>query len=517
MTISRRLMMGGMLGAGLAPALARDSDAAIRMLLVARAPGDPLYDFYAARDFTPVWSGSGGARNAAMQAAAALKQAEAHGLRKDDYAVTANRWPDGVPDDEVAQYDVSLTLDVLQYATDLRCGRTMPRDVYKDVALPRQDFAAGAELNRALKTHGLGAFLLSLPPPHAAYRAMAKTLENYRLISAQGGWPVIDGAGEVKPDPAAPRYRTLALRLALEDPVLSGMAEPSLDDISAALTRFQDRNGMTPDGRAGPATLAALNVTVETRIDQLIANMERWRWAPRTFENRYIYLNVPDQAVQYVADGRVWLSTRAIVGKQSTTTPILRTMALDLVVNPPWHVPGDIAEAQILPKLRRDPRYLADRHMALINGPADDPQGLKVDWKKLKTMPYDIDQAPGPDGAMGALMLDSPNDFDVYLHDTPGKALFKAPQRQKSNGCIRVEDMLSLASLALTGDTDTSAPALKQIIEGRATQRITLDQPLPVYLLYWTAVPADDGMVGFRSDFYGRDKALLAAMAATRA
>jgi murein L,D-transpeptidase YcbB/YkuD len=208
------------------------------------------------------------------------------------------------------------------------------------------------------------------------------------------------------------------------------------------------------------------------------------------------------------------LETRAIVGRLGSKTPITRMMASSLTLNPPWQVPEDIAASQILPKLRQDPNYLASRNMVLVNGPPDDPHGRSINWRQARGVPYYIDQKPGPDNAMGLVMLDSPNDFGVYLHDTPGKSLFASDRRRESNGCIRVEKMLELSALVLGGDSARSAEQLQMAISTGQTQKVRLERPIPVYLLYQTAIPYADGTVGFREDFYGRDRALLARMAA---
>jgi murein L,D-transpeptidase YcbB/YkuD len=232
----------------------------------------------------------------------------------------------------------------------------------------------------------------------------------------------------------------------------------------------------------------------------------------RSFEDRYILVNVPDQTLKLVENGQVSLESRAIVGRLGSKTPITRLLAGTLVINPPWHVPEDIAAAQILPKLRQNPHYLSDKNMVLANGPADDPHGSTLDWRKMKTMPYLIDQNPGPGSAMGELMLDSPSNFGVYLHDTPGKALFQAGVRLASNGCIRVENMLELSALILGGDKENTAEQLRADIAAGQTQQLPLETAVPIYLLYQTAIAYSDGTVGFRADVYGRDKPLVAAL-----
>ncbi len=523
------LLLGLFLLAGIGGAHAQNATAqeAIRATLLMRqasqpadAPTDPVFDFYSARAFRPAWTGSAAAESDGATVAFTLAHADNQGLKPDEYASASSRW-DAAPQDgvEAAAYELNLTTDLLHYAHDVRQGRVQPNQVYKDASLPARTFDFAGSLNRALRTHAVEIFLADLPPPQPEYQGLVMALMNYRRLAAQGGWPAVPGKGEIaldgKQGAKDARLRALILRLALEDPVLAG-SDMSADEVRAALLRFQARNGINPDGRAGPSTLAALNMPAAARIGQILANMERWRWMPRNPEARYVRVNVPDQTVQYVSNGEVELETRAIVGRLTSKTPITRMMAQTLVANPPWHVPDDIAAASILPKLRQSPDYLKTNNMVLVNGPPDDPHGLKINWRKMKNMPYWVDQNPGEDSAMGVLMLDSPNEYGVYLHDTPGKALFKADLRLKSNGCIRVEQMSALSSLILSGDAVAGLDQVQQAVDSGQTQRLTLQQPVPVYLVYWTAVASPDGRVGFRPDLYSRDKPLISALASAK-
>jgi murein L,D-transpeptidase YcbB/YkuD len=245
--------------------------------------------------------------------------------------------------------------------------------------------------------------------------------------------------------------------------------------------------------------------------------MERWRWLPRVFEDRYVAINVPDQSLNYVHDGDVALSSKVVVGRKAYPTPITRTAITAVVANPPWNIPGFIAARDLLPKLRRDPNYLATRNMVIMGAPEDDPHGRKIDWHKIEaaTFPYAIRQLPGPFTALGQVMLDSPNDFDVYLHDTPNKKLFDLDDREVSNGCVRVQKIFPLASLALTGDAEEGMEKLTSLTKAQMheTQRLELEKPLPVYFLYWTAFSGPDGELEFRPDVYDRDPVLIAALA----
>jgi murein L,D-transpeptidase YcbB/YkuD len=288
--------------------------------------------------------------------------------------------------------------------------------------------------------------------------------------------------------------KLLIKRLAAEDAALARTSNPPADMLQAAIVRYQSRNGLKADGQLGPNTMAALNVPVTMRIQQIAANMERWRWMPADFESRYVVINVPDQTLQFVRDGATVMKSRVMVGKKTTRSPILRAEAQALVVNPPWNVPADIAARSILPNLKSNPNYLAAHNMVMVDG--------------------QIRQRPGPTSAMGTLMLDAPNRFDVYLHDTPGKAFFQNDDRELSNGCIRVQDMMNLASLALAGNT--GAEKVKDIIATRKTRRLPLEDPLPIYIVYWTAVADAEGNVEFRPDRYDRDPPLIKALANLR-
>jgi murein L,D-transpeptidase YcbB/YkuD len=228
------------------------------------------------------------------------------------------------------------------------------------------------------------------------------------------------------------------------------------------------------------------------RVQQIAANMERWRWLPRSLESRYIVVDVPDQTVEYMRDGTSIFKSRVIIGRPNSPTPILRTSIEAVVANPSWDIPDDIAARMIGPHLKRNPDYLTARNIVFENG--------------------QYRQNPGPENGLGLVMLDMPNPFWVYLHDTPNKKLFEADMREVSNGCVRVQEIFSLASLALADDPAAGLGQLQQAIESGETQRLSLSSPLPVYMLYWTARADENGNVEFHPDRYRRDPPLIAAL-----
>ncbi len=202
-----------------------------------------------------------------------------------------------------------------------------------------------------------------------------------------------------------------------------------------------------------------------------------------------------------------------IVGRPGNPTPLLRAEGAGVTINPPWTVPQSIAAKEILPKLKRNHAYLVSQDMVLLNGPPGDPQGLHINWRVIRagTFPYRIRQAPGPRNPLGQIKLELPNRFDVYLHDTPGKAAFARPVRALSHGCVRVQQILPLASYALNADLD-AVEKIRQAINNGATAYIPLHKKLPIYFLYWTAIPDAQGKVQYLPDIYGRDQRLIAAM-----
>jgi len=247
--------------------------------------------------------------------------------------------------------------------------------------------------------------------------------------------------------------------------------------------------------------------------DIIAANMERWRWLPRRLEADRIEVNAASAELTMWLGGRQVLSSRVIVGKPATRTPILRAEGAGITVNPVWNVPHSIAVKEILPKLKRNHAWLASQDMVLLDGPPNDPQGLHVNWRAIPagTFPYRVRQAAGARNPLGQVKLELPNRFDVYLHDTPGKSSFNRASRALSHGCIRVEQILPLASYALSADQNSVALIQDAIGQGE-TRLLPLSRKVPIYVLYWTAIAEPDGSLRLVRDLYGRDQRMIAAM-----
>ncbi len=418
-----------------------------------------------------------------------LKNAAREGLDPADYALTSGG------DDEATRV-------ALAYLSDLRHGRAVLRTLDSDVALPSPADDGAALLAGALADHRLATFLAEVAPSNPQYVKLKEALAFYRAVAEKGGWPQLPPGTTLTGEGA----ELLRARLAFEDANLG-------PGVSVALKRFQSRHGLVPDGKLNARTLAELNVSASMRADQIVANMERWRWLPASLEPDRIAVNVADASLSLVLNGQEMLTSRVVVGKPRSPTPILRAEDAGITINPPWNIPDSIAGKEILPKLKANPRYLQSEDMVLLNGPPGDPYGLHVRWRDIPAgrFPYRVQQHPGAKNALGTIKLELPNRFDVYLHDTPAKRAFASPQRDVSHGCVRVERILPLASYVVAENLDAMT-AISDTVASGETEYLPLQRKLPVYFLYWTSFTANDGALQFRTDIYGRDQRLIAAL-----
>jgi len=330
-------------------------------------------------------------------------------------------------------------------------------------------------------------------------------------------WATIPDGPSLRPETHDARTRAVRERLAAEPDQPGpgpGAADPRLVDAALieALRRYQLRHGLEADGILGRRTRTVLNEPLAHRIRQLIANLERWRWLPRSFETDHIAVNAAAATLSHAVGGAIPYSARVIVGDAKNPTPVLRAEVNSLVLNPSWYIPPSIGVNEVIPELRGNPRYLAERGIVVRELAGTDPFGLNVDWwaPGARRLARRLVQRPGEQNPLGRLKFDLPNAFAVYLHDTPAQQLFALTPRALSHGCVRVEGARDLARRVLD---DERASALDSLIETGRTRRLTIDPPLPVYLVYFTAFVEAAGETNFRDDIYGRDARLIDALA----
>jgi len=460
-----------------------------------------LRQVYEPRGYRPVWMGREDASARAAEIADALAHASAHGLDPATYhqQAVARRAADAKPGGRAA-LDVLASDGVIRLVGHLRIGAVRPDSVSGDIAVETRPVDAQALLLDAAAAPDLSAFLDELAPQTETYHGLMEALARYREIAQTGGWPVVPAKGPtLRPGESDPSIAIVRARLAKtgEYPAVDPETPTLYDDaLATAVKAFQARHGVTPDAALGVATRAALAVPVEERIGQLRANLERARWFSGELGSRYVAVNVPSYDLVLVENGSTVLKMPVVVGRKDRPTPVLGAYITELIFNPTWTVPPTLLRQDFLPKMQRNPGYLAKR-------------GLQVVSSRSLT----LRQPPGPKNPLGRVKFLMPNQFSVYLHDTTSKGLMREPRRAMSSGCVRLGDALGLANRLLADDPRWTPAVRKQFLTGWTTRYLALREPIPVYLRYQTAWQDGDTGLQFREDVYGRDAELAKALA----
>jgi murein L,D-transpeptidase YcbB/YkuD len=292
---------------------------------------------------------------------------------------------------------------------------------------------------------------------------------------------------------------------------------PKNDDLAARLTRAVESNqvGQTieelapehPQYKGLQAALAAERRNPTGHLDQLRINLERWRWMPRDLGDRYVLVNVPAYQMQVIEGGRPALAMRVIVGAPKTPTPLFSDEMTNVVFSPSWNIPEKIIRTEMVPHQVNDPSYL-DRHEIEVVGTSGDAVDLaSVDWNDERSLAgLRFRQAPGPENALGLVKFIFPNQFDVYLHDTPNDALFNKPSRAMSHGCVRLENPVALAQYVMRDKPQWTAEKISAAMNSQQEQAVPLKEHLPIHIAYFTAWVTPDGAVTYTDDPYKLDE-----------
>lgn len=356
----------------------------------------------------------------------------------------------------------------------------------------------------------LGAAAARANEPSYGPNTYDRTLEAliaHEDVAGRGGWPKVpSSATALKPDMQGPDVALLKHRLMLSGDLAPSSLPGDIYDAAVieAVKRFQRRHGLSDLGTVGRLTLKALNVPVETRLNQLTATLERLKGKGFAFSERYVVVNIPGASVEAVENGIVQRRHLAIVGRPDRPSPVLQASITSVNLNPYWTAPTSIVKADIIPKMRKEPDFLAKSHMRLLGAENREIDPASVNWAGLSSPYFTVRQDPGPDNALGQLKIDMPNSEAVYLHDTPKKSLFRNDVRFNSSGCARVEGVRDLAAWLLEG-SEWTLPALEAEIAKGERKDIRLKKSVPVAWVYLTGWQGADGQVQFREDIYGLD------------
>jgi murein L,D-transpeptidase YcbB/YkuD len=332
-------------------------------------------------------------------------------------------------------------------------------------------------------------------------------IQQYQNLVARGGWPQVPATKKLELGVADPDVAVLRKRLMLSGdlPMNAGISNAFDSYVDAALKRFQLRHGLPADGVTGKYTYAALNVPADVRLQQLQINLVRLRSMSGFLGDRYVVVNVPAMQVEAVENGMVVSRHNAIVGRITRQTPLLNSKINEIIVNPYWHVPVSIIRKDIIPIVRKDPKYLADNNIHILGPDGKEVDPASIDWSTDEATKYRFRQDPGKINAMASVKINFPSPDGVYMHDTPEQSLFSQLMRFDSSGCVRVQNVHDLVLWLLRDNGGWTRQRLDQTIKTGISTPVELVKPVPVYFTYIDEWSTADGVVQFRKDIYNRD------------
>lgn len=355
-------------------------------------------------------------------------------------------------------------------------------------------------------------------PKEYRYKELQASLIKYLDLQKNGGWPIVPFKGVLKPDESHDVVPFLRERLRITgDYGNCSSKEVNLYDacLKEAIVHFQKRHGLEDEGVIGKKTMAALNVPIEKRIEQMRLNLDRIKWLHERNTKRHIIINIPAFTLFFEEDKALRQQMKVITGTRKNPTPIFSNTVQTIVLNPHWNVPKSIIQKEMIPKIFKDPNAMVKEDIEIHTGWGKDARKVSassVNWGKYrysKTVPYRFAQVPGATNALGKVKFLFPNPFHVYMHDTPAKSLFKRNVRAFSHGCIRLSQPIELLETFSTFNDTVDFEKAQERLKSTRKEFLTLTDKVPVDVVYLTAYVDYDGVLQFRNDIYGYDKLQL--------
>ena len=507
--------------------------------------------FYLRRDYQPIWMDSYELTDAGASLVQVLQETSADHWREYGYSLQAVlreiRDLSNLPKQATA-VDVLLTDAFITYAQQALNKELLPdmgesdHPSYRKVsALKNKGHTVSSSdivelLKESLNDDKLSELITQLTPNHSGYQALRKQLNQYQKIMAKGQWYALPPGFQLQENQRhrlVPHIRWLLTQygdlkpgafswLFEEKPLLTeapranesvDLNQPSFkfdQSLVAGIKHFQSRFQLEKTGEIDAATLEALNIPPYHMTQKIALNMKRWRHLPRNLGERHIMVNMADFRLQFKEGDKTSLDMKVITGRPLRRTPVLSQTISTVVLAPTWSVPRRIAIGDILPQIKRDPKYLERKGFSLVKSVKGIDQytsAKDINWKKMspRYFPYRLVQKAGQGNALGDVKFVLPNDKSIYLHDTNHPELFARDMRALSSGCIRVEQPKLLADKLISGQQGWNRSNIDSAINQNRTTHIRLQKPVPVYLMYWTTWVDDNGNLQIRDDVYQRD------------
>ena len=491
---------------------------------------DDLRSAYDATSWTPLWSRDGRPTPAALVVLEQFAAADARGLRVDDYDASALRLltSQGAlrTPEERAAFDVAISASTARFVRALRFGRVSASAAHAELRFAREQFDVGFTLRGLAGSTAPAAALDAFEPPYEHYRLLKKALAHYQTLARDTTIGGVSMTATLKPggrDPAVPRLRRLLgavgdTKSPLPDAAVAHDSTLYDEALVNAMRQFQSRQGFESDGVIGTATRARLARPFDTRIEQIALTLERWRWLPHVFTEPPVIVNVPAFRLHAFSsssdrEGDL-LSMDVVVGEAfDHATPVFSDSLRFLVFSPYWEVPPSIARGEILPKARRDGGYLARGNYEIVDSRERVIAPTSSALSAVAAGRARFRQRPGPTNSLGRVKFIFPNAHNVYFHDTPAQAPFGRARRDASHGCIRLSQPARLAEFLLRTKSGWDSTRIAAAMSRTTPQQVDLVRPVPVHIVYATAVAREDGRVFFYEDIYGHDRTLARLLA----
>ena len=476
-----------------------------------------LPQFYTNRNYERAWTDK---KNTA-DLLESIESSYDEGLDPEDYHyqriqnLLSKQKSSSLTNEETADLELLMTDALILYASHLLEGKLEQSELRAqwDVEKNARPENVDSLMTVTLHNNQVKSALQTMKPAHYMYMLLKLHLKKLRAEAEEGGWPEVSGGETLKKEADDPRILEIREYLVatgdLKETASTG--ESVFDEeLENAVKKFQLRHGLTSDGVIGKGTVEQMQVPIEKRIEQIILNLERLRWIFHHPDEDFLIVNIAGFHVRRFTNRQEVFNSRVIVGKYHHESPVFKGEMKYIVINPTWTLPYSIATNETLPKLKKDPGYLASKHMEVMDsgGKLLDPS--TIDWNDYSrgNFPFIIRQKAGPWNALGEVKFMFPNKYAVYLHDTPSRGLFERQDRAFSHGCIRTEDKWGLLMSLMDQPDVWNMDKINEVLKSGETTTINLPKPVNIYLVYLTAVADRENNLYFFKDVYKRDNAV---------
>lgn len=469
-----------------------------------------LQEFYKSTYYKTVWQSDENRKTILDQ----LQKSDKEGLNPNDYNIKSlqdfEKKTASLDTIDKAKYDVLLTYNFQKYISDLTNGKLNPRELYKNWDLKRNTIEINETLTQLLKSDSISTKIEELKPSHIVYKRLKRALAIIETFPN-------DNLKKIKIDKRISINDTNSSLIDIKKRLIYWKDLKPKDSLSMiydhetaeAVKKFQNRHGLTTDGIIDKKTIASLNFSKKQRKEQIIANLERWKWFPRIMGDEYVIINIPDYKLTLVSNQDTLKTHKVIVGRPKRKTPVLSSKLTQLVFNPTWTVPPTILSQDLIPDILKNRNYLTENYIKIYDSNKNivSPN----DWRLANAYNYRYVQTPGAFNSLGMVKFIFPNRFSVYLHDTNHRDFFEKIDRSLSSGCVRLENPLELTEYLLNDPINWNQEKITETLQTQQTKFIKIRKEVSIHLLYWTAWSENNKLI-FRDDIYNLDADLYSKL-----